>query len=120
MNTITIQLCQEDRDRLDAILEMMGAIYLQTKNSGTPFEAPAVQPEPVAAPTPEPEAPAAPQEPVKPQVKVADIQKKVVDLSTAGKKDAVKEIIQKYAAKVSAIPEDKLPEVMEQLTALEG
>lgn len=58
--------------------------------------------------------------PEKPAVKLADVQKKVVDLSTAGKKDAVKAVIQAYAPRVSAIPEDKLAEVLEKLTALEG
>lgn len=58
--------------------------------------------------------------PEKPEVKLADVQKKVVDLSTAGKKDAVKAVIQAYAPRVSAIPEDKLAEVLEKLTALEG
>jgi hypothetical protein len=58
--------------------------------------------------------------PEKPVVKLADVQKKVVDLSTAGKKDAVKAVIQAYAPRVSAIPEDKLAEVLEKLTALEG
>lgn len=58
--------------------------------------------------------------PEKPAVKLADVQKKVVDLSTAGQKDAVKAVIQAYAPRVSAIPEDKLAEVLEKLTALEG
>lgn len=58
--------------------------------------------------------------PEKPQVKLADVQKKVVDLSTSGQKDAVKAIIQAYAPRVSAIPENKLAEVLEKLTALEG
>lgn len=70
--------------------------------------------------TPAPETPVETPAPEKPAVKLADVQKKVVDLSTAGKKDAVKAVIQAYAPRVSAIPEDKLAEVLEKLTALEG
>ena len=121
---IPVQFCAEDRHRLDIIIEALAAILEQGRVAGTPFgtiqepaeaqnEAPDTEPAPwenVA------EAAAVPQ----PEVKLADIQRKVVDLSTAGKKDAVKAIIQKYAPKVSAIPEDKLPEVWAELTALEG
>lgn len=59
-------------------------------------------------------------EPEKAVITLADIQKKVVGLSTAGKKDAVKAIVQEYAPKVSAIPEDKFAEVLEKLAGLEG
>jgi hypothetical protein len=66
---------------------------------------------------PGPETPA--EEPVK-TVGLSDIQKKVVELSAAGKKSAVRDVITKYASRVSAIPADKTAEVWEQLTALEG
>lgn len=133
MNNITIELCKEDRERLDllnaglarlsnvqealaSVPAVLSAIPEQVEPAATPEQpapvevpAPPAKPEPVAAPEPE-----------KPQVKLADVQKKVVDLSTAGKKDAVKAVIQAYAPRVSAIPEDKLGEVLEKLTALEG
>lgn len=129
MNTITmkIELCQEDRQRLDDILAAL-------KSAGTPFPIPQFREkpqepaqEPAGAtqdaddtqPTLEATQPTPAEEPAK-TVKLADIQKKVVDLSTAGKRDAVKEIIQAYAPRVSALPEDKLVEVWEKLEALNG
>ena len=125
---IPVQFCAEDRHRLDTIITALAAILEQGRTAGTPFTAPAepVQ-EPVEAKIEKPDTEATPWENVaeaeavpQPEVKLADIQRKVVDLSTAGKKDAVKAIIQAYAPKVSAIPEDKLPEVWAKLTELEG
>lgn len=130
-NVITIELCAEDRARLDAILGALQAGpncescvksainfvgHHQNPEAAAP-DAPAepeqpAEPEPEAAPEPQPEA-------VK--VERSDIQKMVVALSQAGKKDAVRSIVTAYNnTKVSDIPEDKLPEVFEKLTALEG
>ena len=39
---------------------------------------------------------------------------------SAGKKTEVKEVIQKYAPKVSEVPEDKVDEVWNLLSELEG
>lgn len=130
MNHITIELCQEDRARLDAILTALqscGTPYIvtaeKTQEEATveavqePQDEPAVEPEEV--PAPEAEQPTA-AEPAAPAVSLSDIQKKVVDLSVAGKKDQVREIIKAYATKVSAIPADKVDEVWQKLTALEG
>lgn len=125
---VPVQLCAEDRHRLDTIITALAALLEQGRTADTPF-APLTEAlqEPTGAqneaPDTEPaepeKAPWAEAEPA-PEVKLADIQRKVVDLSTAGKKDAVKAIIQAYAPKVSAIPEDKLPEVWAKLTKLEG
>ena len=138
MNTITIQLHEDDRRALDVLAGKLDTLIQEAKinsdtlemirlaltNATIPAAAPAVaadQPEPEAEPTPEEKAPTEPQEAKNaPVVKLADIQKKVVDLSAAGKRDAVKAVIQAYAPRVSAIPEDKLPEVMEKLAGLEG
>lgn len=136
MNTITLtlQLCEEDRARLDNIAQELRVISDTTElirlgfvEGKTLTALPAVaaeQPEPQAETAPEENAPTEPQkaedEPFVSQVTLADIQKKVVGLSTAGKKAEVKAVIQAYAPKVSAIPEDKLAEVMEKLTELEG
>lgn len=130
MNTIklTVELCAEDRARLDRIfsaLESCGTPYSATLEAAVePQEAP--KEEPKAEPTPEAELPgqmsfeeSAPAEPAK-VVELSDIQKKVVELSAAGKKAEVREIVKKYADRVSAIPADKTAEVWEQLTALEG
>lgn len=53
-----------------------------------------------------------------PKYTKADIQKAVVTLAAKGKKAEVKEIVSKYATKVSDIPEDKYGEVMDSLNAL--
>lgn len=133
MNTITIELCAEDRERLDRIYEALtqrqtDLEYVMNKkfdHLGSLLEnmelnameaAPAavlevVKPEPEEAPAEKPEAP---------KVKVEDVQQKVVALSAAGKKAEVRDIVKAYADKVSAIPEDKLAEVMQKLSALGG
>ena len=49
-----------------------------------------------------------------------DVQQMVVRLCAAGKKPEVKEIVNAYAERVSAIPADKLDECMDKLKALEG
>ena len=125
---IPVQFCAEDRHRLDTIIEALAAILEQGRVAGTPFTAPA---EPVQEPA-DAQIEAAATQPAKeenvaeaaavPQseVKLADIQRKVVDLSTAGKRDEVKAVVQEYAPKVSAIPEDKFGEVWAKLTSLEG
>ena len=130
MNHITIELCQEDRARLDAILvalQSCGTPYAATLESTSeeapqlpaqePQDEPVVEPEEVPATEAEQPTEA---EPAAPAVSLSDIQKKVVDLSVAGKKAQVREIIKAYATKVSAIPADKVDEVWQKLTALEG
>lgn len=117
MNTITIELCAEDRARLDNILAAL-------QSSGTPFSAPvkapeAVEPEKEGTPPAKEEEPAQAETAAKP-VDVSLIQKKVLDLSASGKRDQAREIIKSYADKISAIPKEKTAEVWEKLTALEG
>lgn len=150
MNTITIELCQEDRNRLDVISDTLELIR-QTLVNGAAV-APVVtqdapKSEPKAEPTPEAEAPAEAQNepqatpqtdlydedggeitpeatvkeaPTVEPVPLADIQKKVVALSAAGKKAEVREIVTKYAGRVSAIPVEHTAEVWQQLCALEA
>lgn len=130
MNTITIELCAEDRKRLDVISDTLELIRLALAEGKAlpPVEsqdapAPEVKEEElpgqmsIEEPAPVEEAPA--EEPVK-TVELSDIQKKVVALSAAGKKEAVRDIITKYATRVSAIPAEHTAEVWEKLTALEG
>ena len=125
MNTITIALCQEDRARLDKIIEALERTQM------TPAEASAVvqdEPQEIEAPAAEvpnaaeeaaeasnEETAPAPAEESTKAVTLADIQKKVVEMSAAGKKDEVRESITKYASRVSAIPAEKTAEVWEQL-----
>lgn len=155
MNTIIIELCQEDRQRLDVIsdtLELIRLAIAEGKILPPVVAQDAQQSEPKAEPTPEAEAPveaqnepqAAPQtdlydeeggeitpeapveeatveeEPTVEPVALSDIQKKVVALSAAGKKAEVREIVTKYANRVSAIPVEHTAEVWQQLCALEA
>ena len=110
MNTITIELCKEDRKRLDDILTALAVAILK------PEEVNKARAE-LAAETKE-----APKEesPVSPSVTRADIQQLVVELSAAGKKGEVKDIITAYAPRVSGIPEDKFVEVWQKLSSIEG
>jgi len=118
---VTLELCAEDRTRLDRILAAL-------ESNGTPFAAPVAEVEkptqkapeakPQAITQPEPEAPKAEEKPA-PKVTKDEIRTKVVALVNAKKKDQVMAIIKAHAASVTDLPEDKLDEVMEQLTALE-
>ena len=141
MNTIniTVNFCEEDRRRIDElvssvnllasvignaqpaevqqkIIEEVTAPLQETEVSiGLPVEG-AAHLEPVTVEeTPAPAAETT--EEVKP-VSLAEFQKAVtlaVSKGTEAKK-AVKEIINKYAASVSAVPEDKRAEVIAELT----
>ena len=138
MNMITIELCQEDRARLDRII---GALeQTQTMTAVAPIvEQDAPQPEAKEEPIPETEVSTEVQETIEEVVEEgkeevtpelaeepalfvthSDIQKKVVTLSAAGKKEAVREIVTKYANRVSAIPAEHTAEVWTQLAALEA
>lgn len=120
MNTITIELCAEDRARLDAILA-------ELKNCSTPFPAPnQVCTRSAVDEATKEEIPAqmtideVPAKPAAPAVSHADVQRKVVSLSAAGKKTEVRDIVLAYNnTKVSDIPENKLDEVWEKLNAME-
>jgi hypothetical protein len=134
-NTITIELHEDDRKRLDEVIGFLGIITGELKSKPVTETAPtapqttqeAPKAEPVTEDTPaentttvaEPE-PVAQPEKVEPKYTKADIQQKVVSLSNAGKKPQVREVIMAYGSKVSDIPEDKYGEVMDKLTALEG
>jgi hypothetical protein len=129
-NRITIELCEEDRQRIESLIGMTGyiAAYLKGLAEKTLTKAeepekaepvnehpvdevsPHVAPEPVAESKPVAEA----------NYTKADVQALVLKLAApgAGKKDAVKAIVNEYAKKVSDIPEDKLNEVMAKLQKL--
>lgn len=137
-NTITIELCAEDRARLDHINANLTELIMRVMGNQAPDMGGVLQkaaPElaeklaaqhPVADPFKElPKAEPVPfeQEAPKqeaPQYKLEDIQQKVVALSASGKKAEVREIVKSYAEKVSAIPADKFGEVMAKLIGLEG
>lgn len=144
MNTITIELCAEDRARLDRIIEALenrpnceGCVSaamdmskaaqaeIDAAKAEAKAETPTTNPpepeKPVETPAEHPlDTPPIDEAPELPKVDRADVQRKVVELSAAGKKADVKEIVTAYATKVSDIPEDKLAEVLEKLNKLEG
>lgn len=98
MNIITIELCAEDRARLDRIISGLEAV------TGA---APASNPDQVTM------------EEVIAEVTLSDIQQKVVTLSAAGKKAQAREIVKAYAERVTLLPKDKYAEVMGKLSALD-
>lgn len=126
---VEMSLCQEDRDRLDKIIELLTPQELLVAVEREPVKG--IDQPAEKAPQSEQEAPApwdkdAPDLPgvaeEAPTVKYSkeDVQQKVVSLAAAGKKAEVREIVEAYAERVSLIPEDKLDEVMDKLIALEG
>lgn len=129
-NTITIELCKEDRQRLDEVIAFLGLIVGELKSRPAPTEAAtapqtAEKPEPVETETPAEDvtAPAEPEpvvEPKAPAFTRDDIQAMVIKLAApdTGKKAQARAIVLEYAERVGLIPEDKFPEVMERLTAL--
>ena len=114
-NTIafTVELCSEDRARLDALLEVL-------RHDATLIGSiPAAEPAPVEK-QPE-EAPVAAQEPVSEAQAVTRemIQAKVVTLIQSGHKDEAAAIVKAVAKNVSSLPEDSLADVYAKLSALE-
>lgn len=131
MNNInlTMELCQEDRDRLDTLIAV--GLELAKKNI---YEVEGAQTRQEATETADEQA-AHTSEPVSEEPSVSGklgdkgneklfsaVQQKVVKLSAAGneKKASVREIVQKFATKVSDIPAEEYDAVMAALTALEG
>lgn len=114
MNSFTVQmeLCPEDRARLDKILAAL-------ENSGTPYGLVLG----TSAKAEEPAEQSVKQEaPIKPQVTKDDIRKLVVSISAKGKeaKAAAREVVTKYAETITDLPDDKLDEVHAELSALTG
>ena len=130
-NLITIELCTEDRARIDRLTEALEAMaknqprQLFALDLGTtPAEGIEIEPQELETeePTntqPEPET-TTEVEKEAPVVTVEDIRSKVLALTAAGKKEEVKTIVNTYAPRVGEIPAEKYAEVLEKLTALEG
>ena len=144
MNKITIELCAEDRARLDAILAALQkgpncdkcVKDVATALSGQKEQKTEPQNEPLSdekkkvdqlvqdpafseaadAPAWEEGVPQA-----APKYTKADLQQKVVNLIAAGADKAkVRGIINEYAERVGLVPDDKVDEVMAKLVAVEG
>lgn len=135
---LTIELCADDRARLDKILEALSG--LQQPNCHSCVEnavgmtrglaelaEKATAPEPVNDPEPteEPELAEEPEpteEPAEaPKYTKADVQAIVQRLAapTSKKREQAKAIVKEYAVKISAIPADKYDEVMGKLIELD-
>ena len=146
MNEIKIitELCAEDRARLDRLAAALEKLQpLEPVNTNidpeliakaqtlldeahgdqepvtfeVPVETPAEPesvPEEAGAPDDEPDVKEVPEH------TQAELQQKVISLVSGGKKDEVTKIIRQYALRVSAIPAEKINEVWDKLTALEG
>lgn len=146
-NCIVFRLCDEDRARLDKIIDALGSkpncskcmetvteavathVTKQAPTAApeehpvdTPFPEPVKEePQPEPAPEPAPEmAPEPAKEEPAPTVTLEQIQQKVIKLATGGKKAQVREIVNAYAKKVSDLPADKWGEVWAKLTELEA
>ncbi len=121
--TITLELAAEDRERIDKLIaalerrEQTTPVTLdKLKELAQPAEAlnpKTIQQEPEQTTEPAP----APVVDV-PAVTAEEIQAEVVKLISANKKAEVKDIIKKYAPRVSEIPEGKRADVMAELKAL--
>ena len=148
-NTITIELCAEDRARLDRIADRLEAQIALTQymmDNGEPQPAKAAEPDELTAklqaivdgaktepkaeeeqtPTITPPTEETPTE-SEPTATVdeitvtrADLGTKVRELMTSGYKEQVKEIVKSYAPTVPGVPEDKVAECYKRLVALEG
>lgn len=130
-NHITIELCAEDRQRIDELIGFAGWIVSEMKSKpGLKVVEPAEE-HPVDAVEPhgepEPVATVSEVEKVEPAEKVykvtkEDIMAKVQALAAPNnpKREQAKAIVKSYGAKVSDIPEEKYDEVMDKLVELEG
>ncbi len=121
-NNITIELSKEDRELLEGLMgsvTLLASVIAETLVPAIkmPEEIPAADPvEENTANAAEPAPVAETTEEVKP-VSLAEFQKAVTLAVSKGAdaKKAAKAIINKYAASVSAVPEDKRAEVMAEL-----
>lgn len=120
MNIITIELCAEDRARLDRIISGLEAITGAAPVASNPDQV-TLEEVIAEAETPRPKSEdAAPPWTEAAEVTLSDIQQKVVTLSAAGKKAQAREIVKAYAERVTLLPKDKYAEVMGKLSALDG
>lgn len=112
-NYITIELCAEDRARLDRLAE---ALERRTCDKCVTTAIDYLKNAPAQELEPEPEVVSP--EPEK-KVDRADLRAKVIELSAKGFKDQTKDIVRAYAQTVTAVPDDKVAECYEKLAALE-
>lgn len=107
--TVTLELCAEDRARLDKIIDSLSELFISEAVEASPADvAEEPKPEPV-------------EEKNEPAVTIDDVRLLVQKLATpsSGKRDAVRALVMKYAKSVSDIPVDKLDEVHAELVKLD-
>lgn len=137
-NSITIELCAEDRARLDALNSALAEISgkldkrceacaedaLKIFNIGEPVAVAVTPPEAEKgekAAEPQTTPPAAEKPVSAPQAAPTttythdDLRAEFIRLSNAGHRDQAKALIQSYAAAIKDVPADKLGEVMARL-----
>lgn len=128
-NHITIELCPEDRKRLDELICFAGLIASELKSRPAaelkirPAEENTVNaaeepPADILPPHGEPEPVTVAAQQYAPADILAVVQRLIAPGST--KRAQAKAIVNDYAEKISAIPADKYNEVMDRLLALEG
>ena len=146
MNLITIELCAEDRARIDKVIELLGglrlpdcsacvagvasylekaATVLDSHPVSEPFPAATVVKEEPAKKNADLEAmlkKAISPEPAKPTVTLEQIQKKATQIAagSAEKKAKLRAIVNQYAKKVTDLPESSWPTVWDELCKLES
>ena len=124
-NTITIELCAEDRARLDRLAEALEkrtcdkcvATAIEFVKTATEEKR---EPEAKAedAAPPGDEKPTVTDQPRK--VERGELRAKVIELSAKGFKAQTRDIVQAYAPTVASVPEDMIAECYDKLVALEG
>ncbi len=128
---LTVELSKEDRKRLDEVVGLLALIAGELKSRPVAPET-AAEPQdspkheavnndhPVDAVPPhgEPEPAAAPAAPKYTQADILAIVQRLIAPGSTKRAEA-KAIVNDYAVKISAIPEDKYAEVMDRLIALE-
>lgn len=126
MNKIVIELCAEDRQRIDELISFAGLLVGELKSRPVPTtesftllthpaDAPTTHLEPLA-PAPDPVAAA----PAPAPVSLGEFQKAIVTrcAESAATKQKVQALVHRYAESVSAIPEDKRSEVLAALSEI--
>lgn len=106
---LTVELAAEDRARLDRIIELLG----KPITFGGVDLAPAKVEAKLEEVKPEPQ--------IEPSVTIDDVRLLVQKLATpsSGKREAVRDLVKRYAESVSTIPDDKLAEVHAELVKLD-
>lgn len=110
---VTVELCAEDRARLDKIIDSLSELFISEAVEVAPTDVAGVKEETKPASVEEEEA--------KPTVSLDEVRLLVQKLATptSGKRDAVRALVMKYAKSVSDIPADKLDEVHAELVKLD-